>query len=156
MTALVPVTRTVVDTPEVLERLLRTAHANGRLVTPVDQIKASPTARNPEKWWIRADFLEPVPKQTLRQRWATMDKRHPIAGPVFKALTFGLAVVAGLLAIVASLVELVVHTVPKQTLIDMGVALLILAALAVFAVGRGSSGRHSSHDGKGWHYTDCK
>lgn len=152
MTALVPVTRTIVDNPQALESMLRAAHQQGRLVSRIEEIKAAPTARDPNLWWVQVQLLE---KPGWRVRLARLDAEHPIAGPMLKALAFGLIVVAVLLGVVVGLIEVVAHTVSgRDVSVGLGV-LVLLAVLAAFAFGR-TPGRHASHDGKGWHYTDCK
>lgn len=153
MAELVPVTRTVVETEEKLRRLLNHKMATGRLVTPIDQITSARSRKDPQKWAIRATFLEPAPKPTLRQRWAGLDKAHPIGGPLLKAGLFGLAVLAGLGGIGFALVEVIAHTVTRGMLTSLGGGLLVLGLLIALAGRGGGSGHHS---GKGWHYTNCK
>ena len=156
MTDLVPVTRVIVERRETIERYLQGRMTAGRLLTPIDQVKATPTRKDPGLYWLRVTVLEPAPKTGAREWLAGLDKRHPIGGPIAKALAFGLAVLAGLLAMVLALIELIMHTVSLRSLETFGGALLLLLAIALLASRRKAGGRHSSHDGKGWHYTDCK
>lgn len=158
MTELVSVTRTVVDTEAGLRRYLEVKHSTGRLLTPIDQIKALPTARDPEKLWLRVTVLEPAPKPSLRYRMMRFDRRHPIAAPVLKALLFGVGVLVALIGFGVALFQIFVHTVSPATMRGLGGVLLLLGLLVALATlgTKSGSGRHSSHDGKGWHYTDCK
>lgn len=154
MTELVPVSRTIVDRPEVLERLLREKHRQGRLLSDPAEIRAAPTTKNPDLWWVRVQVLEPAPRRTLRERLARLDRDHPVAGPIGKALALALLALAAVVALVLALIETVTHLVPAGTLAGAGGALLVVGVVLLLA--RGSGGRHSSHNGKGWHYTKCK
>jgi hypothetical protein len=156
MTDLVPVTKPIVGTEAEIRRVLDRAFTEGRLLTPVEQIKSRQLANHTDKWMVTATILEPAPERTWRDRLAELDRRHPLGGPMLKALAFGLAVVAFLLALVLGLLALIWHFLPVNAIAGGGGMLLLLAALAAFAFGRGTGGRHTGHNGKGWHYTDCK
>lgn len=153
---LVPVSRLVVDDREAIERLLRAKVASGRLLTPIDEIRATPTARNPEKYWFRATFLEPAPKLTFRQRVAAFDRRHPFGGPVFKALAFGVAVAFGFLLILLAFIKMVRGIVSGLPLGPIGFGVVFLALAFLYVTRRPRRHLGQGHKGKGWHYTDCK
>lgn len=152
MTDLVPVPRTIVGTEQQLRAVLKTHLDAGTLVTPIDQLKATPTSRNPDKLWIRAEILVPGPRPGIGRTLAQLDRNHPIGGPVLKALLFGLVVLAGVLGLIFALIEVIKHTVSMQALTTFGGFLLVVALLFALAAAKG----HGRHSGKGWHYTDCK
>lgn len=156
MTELVSVTRVVVDTEDNLRKFLEARHADGRLVTPIDRIQTRQSATDPNRWALRATFLEPAPKPSVRYRMKRFRLRHPVLAPLLQAAAFGLVVTVGLAGVLFALFETVRNTVDASTLRAFGGVMIALGVLIAVTCLRGGGGRHSGHNGKGWHYTDCK
>lgn len=138
-----------------LERWLEARQSQGRLVTPKEQISVIQSARDPERFAIRVTVLEPRPRRSLRRWNADISREHPLGAPIAKALAFGIVVAVGFLLLVLGIIHLIEGVVSSATMTGAGGVLLVLVILATSAANR-PSGRHSGHDGKGWHYTDCK
>ena len=156
MTELVSVTRVVVDTEDNLRKFLEAKVRTGRLVTPIDQIEKHRSSTRPGHWALRATFLEPSPKLSLRYRMKRFGTRHPVLGPVLAALAFAVTILLGLVGLGLAAYETIRHTVDPSTLRAFGGVMIVLGILVAVTCLRGGSGRHSGHNGKGWHYTDCK
>jgi hypothetical protein len=150
MTDLVPVTRTIVDTADRLEHYLRTASADGRLVTAPEDIRA--TAMRSGHYAVTVTVREPAASLTRRQRSAAFERRHPILVPCMKALTFAVIVLGLVAGVLFAIGLLIMRTVDLRTLGGFLIAALVLTAVAF---GR-SGGSHSGHKGEGFHWSKCK
>jgi hypothetical protein len=152
-TELVPVTRTVVGDREQLAHYLRTTSAAGRLITEVGDIEARVLA--PGRFAVKVTVREPAPKLTWRQRSAALDRRHLIAGPCLKALTWGVMVVLFIVSAAVAIFEIGYHAIGAATLgkafaVIVGGSALI-AVLSLFA--RSGDGHRK---GYGYHWSKCK
>lgn len=149
---LVPVVKTIVGDREQVANALRTTHAAGRLLT--DPLNIRPVTVRGNRYAVKVRVLEPRPEPTRRERLAAFDRRHPVMGPVLKALTFSLSVLVVVAAALFAVGALIVHTIGLRTIGTGAGAVLVL--VAIFLLARGGGSGHGDHKGMGWHYTKCK
>lgn len=152
---LVPVVRTIVGDREQVANVLRATHQAGRLVTEPWDIE--PVLTRHGRYAVRVTVMEPPAARTMRERRADFDKRHPIMGPVLKALTFGVSVLTLIAVVLFGIGFLIVGAVGMHAIKEGALyALVVLVGVVLLWLFRSGGSGHSNHKGMGWHYTKCK